>query len=54
MIDAALIRHAESLSNVGLPTELPETIPLTVRGWAQSHALAAEMDTAPALVVTSP
>ena len=48
-----LIRHTESTSNAGLPTEHPRTIPLTPRGHAQALAVAAAFECAPDLIVSS-
>lgn len=34
-----LIRHGESLSNIGLPSLRPETVELTKKGWQQAEAI---------------
>lgn len=50
-----LVRHAESFSNAGLPTEEPGTYPITDAGRAQAERFAASWGpTPPALIVTSP
>jgi broad specificity phosphatase PhoE len=49
-----LIRHAESTANVGAVTSLPETIPLTERGFEQAECVASCFDKQPDLVVVSP
>ncbi|WP_158557875.1 histidine phosphatase family protein [Spongiactinospora gelatinilytica] len=50
---AWLIRHAESVANVGEATEDPAAISLTDRGRAQAVHLAASISAPPALIVTS-
>jgi broad specificity phosphatase PhoE len=49
-----LIRHTESVSNAGLPSQHPRTIELTARGHAQAQALAAAFEQPPDLIVSSP
>ncbi len=39
MSTVLLIRHGESLSNVGLPSLRPETVELTANGWQQAEAI---------------
>ena len=51
---ARLIRHAESAANAGAPTADPASIPLTVRGEEQAHAISQEFAAAPELIVCSP
>ncbi len=48
------IRHGESLSNAGLPTEHPAITPLTELGQQQARILPKVFDTAPGLFVVSP
>ena len=48
-----LIRHAESVANVGGRTTTPETIALTDIGEQQAKKLADEMSEEPDLIVTS-
>lgn len=48
------IRHAESLSNAGLPTETPHAIGLTEKGHRQGQELAAHWNENPDLIVVSP
>ncbi len=48
-----LIRHAESHSNAGLPTERPGTYPITALGRAQAERFALSGGE-PDLIVTSP
>src|SRR5690242_8097449 len=48
-----LIRHGESESNAGMRTGATAHIPLTTRGEAQAHAVAAAFDRAPGLIVAS-
>jgi len=50
---AHLIRHAESIANVGLATDSPAAVPLTDRGREQARRLA-EFLPRPDLLVTSP
>ena len=47
-------RHGQSIANAGLPTDLPDDIPLTDLGQLQARELAASWTTAPDLLVTSP
>ena len=47
------IRHAESLSNAGFPTDTPHAIGLSERGMAQAEAVAAQWRTEPDLIVVS-
>jgi broad specificity phosphatase PhoE len=49
-----LVRHAESLSNAGLPTEAPGTYPITDVGRAAAQRFADAWGSPPQLVVTSP
>jgi broad specificity phosphatase PhoE len=49
-----LIRHGESSSNAGQPTDHPSTIPLTDRGRAQAERVVRAFDRAPDLFVVSP
>ncbi|MDL4770625.1 MULTISPECIES: histidine phosphatase family protein [Thermomonosporaceae] len=58
MIDVAgprvwLIRHGQSESNAGLPTNGPGVAPLTEVGRAQAESVAAAFPEAPALIVSS-
>lgn len=39
MSTVLLIRHSESLSNIGLPSLRPETVELTENGWLQAEAI---------------
>lgn len=48
------IRHGESASNAGLPTDDHMTIPLTERGWQQAQEIADRFTSAPDLIVVSP
>lgn len=48
-----LIRHGESEANAGLPTEHPETIPLTALGHKQAQRTSQAFAHAPGLIVTS-
>ena len=45
------IRHAESLSNAGFPTETPHAIGLSAKGLGQAAALARQWRTVPDLIV---
>ena len=59
MIDAAggrtwLIRHGQSESNAGRPTDGPGAAPLTPLGRAQAERVAAAFTEPPALIVSSP
>ena len=47
------IRHAESLSNAGFPTDTPHAIGLSEKGMAQAEAVAAQWQTDPDLIVVS-
>lgn len=47
------IRHAESAANAGLPTSMPDTIPLTEKGIAQAHELADQINEPPQLFVVT-
>jgi len=47
------IRHAESLSNAGFPTDTPHAIGLSEKGLAQAKAVAAQWRTDPDLIVVS-
>ena len=47
------IRHAESLSNAGFPTDTPHAIGLSEKGLAQAEAVAAQWQTDPDLIVVS-
>lgn len=47
------IRHAESLSNAGFPTDTPHAIGLSDKGLAQAEALAQQWRTVPDLMVVS-
>lgn len=48
------IRHAQSLSNAGLPTDTPHSIGLSELGVQQAERLAAQWETQPQLIVVSP
>ena len=47
------IRHAESLSNAGFPTDTPHAIGLSEKGLVQAKALAEQWRTEPDLIVVS-
>ena len=47
------IRHAESLSNAGFPTDTPHAIGLSEKGRAQAEAVAAHWQADPDLIVVS-
>ncbi len=47
------IRHAESETNVGLPTTSPLTAELTARGRAQAQCIADTLPRSPQLIITS-
>ena len=47
------IRHAESLSNAGFPTDTPHAIGLSEKGMAQAEAVAAQWRKDPDLIVVS-
>ncbi|XRQ09967.1 histidine phosphatase family protein, partial [Actinomadura welshii] len=49
-----LIRHGQSESNAGLPTDGPGASPLTARGRDQARRTAAAFTAPPALIVSSP
>ncbi|MGK5550073.1 histidine phosphatase family protein [Actinomadura kijaniata] len=49
-----MIRHGQSESNAGLPTNGPGAAPLTARGRAEAARVAAALTGPPALVVASP
>jgi broad specificity phosphatase PhoE len=48
------IRHGQSASNIGLPSEDHMAIPLTDLGWRQAEEIAASVAEAPDLIVVSP
>ncbi|GAA3982987.1 hypothetical protein GCM10023085_76450 [Actinomadura viridis] len=50
---AWLIRHGQSESNAGLPTDGPGAAPLTPLGWDQAGRVAAAFTEPPALIVAS-
>ncbi|CAN5408175.1 histidine phosphatase family protein [soil metagenome] len=54
MKDLWLIRHAESIANVGETTSTPREIPLSENGLAQADKLADFVNDRPDLIVTSP
>lgn len=54
MKDLWLIRHAESLANIGESTSTPGEIPLSDAGFGQAKRLAASTDERPDLIVLSP
>lgn len=51
-----IFRHAQSTANAGLPSDQPDTIPLTALGHAQALALSLTFNASapPELIVTSP
>ncbi|WP_235834683.1 histidine phosphatase family protein [Actinomadura logoneensis] len=49
-----LIRHGESESNAGLPTDGPAAAPLTPSGRRQAERVASAFSAAPSLIVSSP
>jgi probable phosphoglycerate mutase len=49
-----LIRHAESESNSGLPTNDPSSINITAKGKLEAQAVANYFSETPSLIVTSP
>ncbi|MBK7705044.1 MAG: phosphoglycerate mutase family protein [Acidobacteria bacterium] len=49
-----LIRHGESESNAGLPTDSTDSIPLTEKGFRQAESVAASFPVPPTLIVVSP
>lgn len=54
MVTIWLIRHAESESNAGLPTQHPAATPITARGRQQSQQIALSLPRPPSLIITSP
>ena len=48
------VRHAQSISNAGLVTEHPSSIPLTETGLEQARLTSRAFSTQPDLIVTSP
>jgi len=48
-----IVRHAQSISNAGLPTEHPASIPLTEKGHEQARLTSLAFQTAPDLIVIS-
>lgn len=54
MVTVWFIRHAESESNAGLPTQDPSSTPITQRGQQQSQQIALFLPRPPSLIVTSP
>lgn len=54
MKDIWLIRHAESMANVGAATPTPSEIPLTDKGFWQANELGRALPSRPDLVVVSP
>src|SRR5580765_1338522 len=54
MRDIWLIRHAESMANVGAATPTPAEIPLTDKGFCQANELARSLPLRPDAVVVSP
>jgi 2,3-bisphosphoglycerate-dependent phosphoglycerate mutase len=54
MKDLWLIRHAESLANIGESTSTPREIPLSENGLRQADELAAAITERPDLVILSP
>jgi broad specificity phosphatase PhoE len=53
MIIVQFVRHAQSISNAGLPTDHPASIPLTETGLEQARLLSLAIEPAPDLIVTS-
>lgn len=51
---ARLIRHAESAANAGLPTDAPDSIPLTEHGRSQAQDVARSIAGRPDLIIASP
>lgn len=47
------VRHAQSISNAGLPTEHPSSIPLTKIGLEQARLVSLAIQSAPDLIITS-
>ena len=54
MKDIWLIRHAESLANIGGATSTPREIPLSDNGLRQADELAEAIDARPDLIIVSP
>ncbi len=54
MKDLWLIRHAESLANIGESTSTPREIPLSESGLRQADDLASMIDDRPDLIILSP
>jgi len=54
MKDLWLIRHAESLANIGETTSTPREIPLSANGLEQADRLADSIDERPDLIILSP
>ena len=54
MKDIWLIRHAESLANIGETTSTPREIPLSDNGFRQADELVKTIDARPDLIVVSP
>ena len=54
MKDIWLIRHAESLANIGEATSTPREIPLSENGLRQADDLANSIDDRPDLIIISP
>lgn len=54
MVTVWLIRHAESESNAGLPTQDPASTKITAKGHQQARQIALALPHAPTRVITSP
>ena len=54
MKEVWLIRHAESLANIGATTSTPKGIPLSERGFQQAKTLADSILMRPDLIIVSP
>lgn len=54
MKEVWLIRHAESLANIGAATSTPREIPLSENGFRQAQALADSIFPRPDLIIVSP
>lgn len=54
MVTVWLIRHAESESNAGLPTQDPASTQITAKGHQQARQIALFLPHAPSRVITSP
>ena len=54
MKDIWLIRHAESLANIGGVTSTPREIPLSDNGLRQADELADAINVRPDLIIVSP